>query len=119
MAPEGPERPARRISEALSGVVVTLVAVPIVGLLFGGIYSIPADNVTRGREPWFTILLGVGLATSVLVLGLLDGLAWTRMLIVASVAWMVLLLRRALGKLNMESFAQVHILTILLFAFFR
>jgi len=119
MTHEDSKRPSRPIGARVSQAVLLLFAVPVVGVLFGGIYSIPADYLTHGRDPWFTMLLCMGLATSVLVLGFCDGLGWTPMLLATSVVWIVLLARRAFGKLNMEGFAQVHILAILAVAFFR
>jgi hypothetical protein len=39
--------------------------VPFLGVLFGGIYSVPAILLSRGRDPWLSVLLLSGLALTV------------------------------------------------------
>jgi hypothetical protein len=84
-------------------------------LLFGGIYWFPAGHVTRGRDPWFTGLLGLGLTVTVLLVGILSGPFTPRLGLAIAGAWCLLLLRRALGPLdhNLERFAPVHVLTLI------
>lgn len=52
-------------------VVLVLVAGPVLGLLLGGVYSLPALWITKEREPWLSGLLSVGLALTVFGLGCL------------------------------------------------
>lgn len=87
-------------------------AVPIVGLLLGAVYSWPAVTVTKGREPWLTLLLTVGLAVSVGGLGrvLQANSAYLAIVWAASVA-LLLLVRASLGGFdrNLERFGIVHV----------
>jgi hypothetical protein len=82
-------------------------------LLFGGIYWFPACHVTRGRDPWLTGFLGLGLTVTVILVGVLSDLSTPRLGVAIAGAWFLLLLRRAFGPLdhNLERFAPVHILT--------
>lgn len=89
-----------------------LLAVPIVGVLLGGVYSWPAAKLTNGREPWLTLLLIVGLAVSVGGLGYALGTDPTY----AAIAWgvsviLLLLVRKLFGALdrNLERFGIVHV----------
>jgi len=95
-----------------SGLV--LVALPVVGLLLGGILFFPIERATRGRDPHLTIALTIALALPTLALGSLLRIPG---------AWMVaewlmlagaLLARRTLGTLsgNVERFGLVHALVI-------
>jgi hypothetical protein len=102
------------MSKKLRDTLGVLIAVPVLGVLMGGIYSLPAMRVTSGREPWLTILLFLGLSVTVLCIGFGTGLGsgWI------SVAWMsacvVLLVRRSFGKLDhsLERFGLLHALTV-------
>jgi hypothetical protein len=92
------------------------IAFPVVGLLLGGIYSVPASRLCKGREPWFSALLSLGLAITVFGIG---ALSQTRILLSAGV-WAVslallLAARRLHGSLdgNLERFGQVHAVTLL------
>jgi hypothetical protein len=97
-----------RIAETL---LLGALSVPVVGLLMGGVYSIPALYLTKGRDPWHTLLLAVGLAITVVGGGYL--LATPFVLSVG--AWgltlgLSLAARRYHGSLdgNLERFGQVH-----------
>jgi len=92
------------------------IAVPVVGVFLGGIYSVPAIRLSRGREPWLSALLSIGLAITVFGIGYISD---TRILFSAGV-WVVsvvllLIARRLHGSLdgNVERFGQVHALTLL------
>lgn len=91
-----------------------LIAVPVLGVLMGGIYSLPAMRLTNCREPWFTVLLGIGLSVTVLAIGFACGLALPVILIAWICACVLLLVRRFLGKLdhNLERFGLVHAVTL-------
>jgi hypothetical protein len=102
-----------RIVESLALVGI---AFPVVGLLLGGIYSLPARSLSKGREPGFSVLLSLGLAITVFGVGFLSG---TRILFSTGV-WvlslvLLLLARRIYGSLdgNLERFGQVHAFTLL------
>ncbi len=91
--------------------LMVAVGVPILGLLMGGIYSLPAMKLCQGREPWLTGSLAAGLAVTVF------GIAWAAgvPLAYAAGAWAVSLLlllvqRRLHGSLdgNLERFGIVH-----------
>lgn len=94
--------------------LVLFIAVPVVGILMGGIYSLPAIYATKGRDPVYTILLGLGLSVTVFGIGIAGDLS----LSLTSVAWicavLVLIIRRSFGKLdhNLERFGLVHAITL-------
>jgi len=105
---------ARKITAT---VVAALIAAPVVGFLMGGIYSLPAIRITRGREPWLSILLSVGLAGTVFGLGFLLGVPVTY----GTGVWvlsigLLLATRKSLGGLdqNLERFGMVHALALLI-----
>jgi hypothetical protein len=89
---------------------------PILGILFGGIYSYPAGRLTKERDPWFTLLLATGLAFSIFGIGYFVhaspshlGMVW-----LASIV-LLLLVRAAFGlRGNFEHFGMVHIATLLI-----
>lgn len=98
----------------------TLLLVPlagsVVGLLLGGIYSWPAIQLTKGREPWLTLLLAAGLAITVFGLGQLSGAS----LLLAGGVWalavlLLLVVRRVQGALdhNLERFGMIHAFALL------
>jgi hypothetical protein len=92
-------------------VTVVLFAVPVLGLLMGGVYSMPAIHFTRGREPWLSILLSVGLAVTVFGVGsvLHVPLAYLAIIWVFTIG-LLLGARALLGSLdhNLERFGMVH-----------
>ncbi len=91
-----------------------VIGVPVVGILMGGMYSLPAMRVTGSRDPAYTILLGAGLSVTVIGIGMAADLS----LPLVSAAWfftmLVLTTRRLFGKLdhNVERFGMVHALTL-------
>lgn len=100
----------------LETVSVVGVAAPVVGLLLGGIYWFPAVHLTKGREPWLTLLLAAGLAITVFGFGCLSdaplqilGGVW-----VLAVC-LLLVQRRVQGALdrNVERFGMVHVLALI------
>jgi hypothetical protein len=96
---------------------MVLLRMPVLGILFGGVYSLPAMRITKERDPWLTLLLAGGLAITVFGIGLPTH---TPPLLLAAL-WLLsiglLLLRRAaygsLGR-NLERFGLVHATTLLL-----
>lgn len=107
------ESKASRVSE---NIAVLGIAVPVVGLLMGGIYSVPAMRVCKGREPWLSASLSIGLAITVFGFGYLTDTpillsigAWGLSLVLLLVA------RRLHGTLdgNVERFGLVHAAALL------
>jgi len=87
---------------------------PILGILFGGIYSYPAGRLTKERDPWFTLLLAAGLAFTIFAVGYAVhassahlGMVW-----LASIV-LLLLVRAAFGLVgNLEHSGMVHMATL-------
>jgi hypothetical protein len=95
---------------------MTLLGVPVLGILFGGVYSLPAMRVTKERDPWLTLLLAGGLAVTVFGIGLPTHTPPLYLAGLWLVSIVLLLLRRAayggLGH-NLERFGLVHAATLL------
>jgi len=92
------------------------IAVPVVGVLLGGIYFFPAIRLTKGHEPWLSVLLGISLAITTFGIGYLGGTnilystgVWALSLVLLVIA------RRVHGSLdgNVERFGMVHVLILL------
>lgn len=105
------QRAKSKITEVLENLTVYGIGVPVVGLLMGGIYSMPAMRICKGREPWLSMLLSAGLAITVFGLGYLASTpilfslgAWAFSII------LLLAARRFYGSLdgNLERFGLVH-----------
>ena len=95
--------------------VIILVAVPVLGFYLGGIYWMPAVSITKGREPWLSLLLAGGLAITLFGLGL----AAQAPILYLGIVWVItvlllLLVRRLWGALdsNIERFGVVHALAL-------
>src|SRR3990172_10214365 len=104
---------ATKLQDAL---LLILVAGPVVGLLLGGIYSWPAIQLTKGREPWLTLLLAAGLAITVFGIGQASDAS----LFLVCGGWMLavfllLVVRRVQGAPdhNLERFGMVHALALI------
>lgn len=39
-----------------------ILAIPLLGIIGGGYFSLPILQMTRGREPYTSLILGVGIA---------------------------------------------------------
>ena len=92
------------------------IAGPVVGLLLGGVYSWPAIHFTKGREPWLSLLLAVGLSVTIFGLGLAAQVPVLYLTIVFLVVLVLLLLaRRFCGAFdhNLERFGMVHAVALL------
>jgi hypothetical protein len=105
-----------KTTKAFENVALFGIAIPVVGLLMGGIYSIPAMRLCKGREPWFSMSLSFGLVVTVFGLGYLVG---TPVLFSVG-AWgfsvvLLLVARRLHGTLdgNLERFGLVHAAALL------
>lgn len=105
-----------KAGKVFENLVLFGVGVPVVGLLMGGIYSMPAMRVCKGREPWLSVSLSIGLAITVFGLGYLADTpilfscgAWAFSVILLLVA------RRLHGTLdgNLERFGLVHAAALL------
>ena len=112
MSPDEPKS-----GNALENLALFAIAIPVLGLFMGGVYSWPAMQVCKGREPWLTGLLAIGLAITLVGLGYLAG---TPILYTAG-GWVVsivllLLVRRLHGTLdgNLERFGIVHAAALLI-----
>jgi hypothetical protein len=109
--------PPPTLGDRARDALLLLLALPLIGVLFGGIYSVPAIKLSRGRDPWLSVLLLSGLALTVFGAGFLLRIPVARLGGVYAVAVVALLaVRRALGGLerNLERFGIVHLLALLL-----
>lgn len=94
-------------------------AVPLLGVLFGGIYALPAIRLSRGRDPWLSVLLLSGLAFTVFGAGHLlripiGRLGW----VYGAAALAFFVIRWAFGGIerNLERFGIVHLFALVLVA---
>ena len=95
--------------------VIILVGVPVLGFYLGGIYLMPAVSITKGREPWLSLLLATGLSITVFGLGLASQAPILYLGIIWAIAVLLLLLvRRVSGPLDhhIEGFGVVHALAL-------
>ena len=106
-----------KTSKVLENAAVFGIGVPVVGLLMGGIYSMPAMQVCKGREPCFSVSLSIGLAITVFGLGYLSDTP----ILFSTGAWgftviLLLIARRLYGTLdgNLERFGLVHAIALLI-----
>jgi hypothetical protein len=106
-----------KVSKAFETAVVYGVGLPVVGVLMGGIYSVPAISLCKGREPWLSVLLTFGLAATSFGLGYLGE---TPVLFSAG-GWifsvtLLLVARRLHGNLddNLERFGLVHAVSLMI-----
>jgi putative transcriptional regulator len=106
-----PPEPGAKSSRVGDWLVTYGIGVPVVGLLMGGIYSLPAIRVCKGRDPWLTLALAAALAMTVFGLGTLVALAPAYLSGLWAASLLLLLLQRRLhGSLdgNLERFGLVH-----------
>jgi hypothetical protein len=98
------------MNNRFQNVLIVLIAAPVLGVLMGGVYSVPSMRITSCRDPWLTILLGAGLSITVGVIGFAFDLGLLRIV----GAWALLLVRRFFGKLdhNLERYGLVHAVTL-------
>ena len=87
----------------------------VVGILMGGMYSLPAMKVTNSKEPWFTLLLSFGLTLTVTVMGLLFFKTNLHIIYAVLAANILLIIRRSFGKLdhNTERFGLIHAISLI------
>ena len=91
--------------------VLLMFGFPILGIMLGGIYSVPAMKLTGEKDPWLTLLLILGLGCTVFGLGLFLGTPFTWSALLWTVGVGLLLASRKLhGSLghNLERFGMVH-----------
>ena len=56
--------------------VEIVIAIPF-ALAFGLFYGLVADKLTKGREPWFTLFMVLGLGMTVCIMRWLCGASWS------------------------------------------
>lgn len=96
-------------------IMLAIIAVPLLGILLGGIYTYPAMKITKERDPIFTSLLGLCLGITIFSIGLPSHAQISHLLIAWSVSLVLLLLARAaFGSLghSFERFGIVHLATL-------
>ncbi len=109
-----PPRAAPAKSSWVRDLPLLLVALPVVGVLLGGVYYLPVWWLTRGREPWTTGLLMLALATTALGLGAATGASRGASLAVMVVALALFAAaRKTKPSLNLEDFGLVHAVALL------
>lgn len=101
-------------SSLLKNIPVYTLGFLVVGILMGGIYSLPAMKVTGSKEPWFTLLLSLGLTMTVTAVGLLLFRSSIHIIYAILAANTLLIIRRFLGKLdhNAERFGLIHAISL-------
>lgn len=110
-----PPEPGAKSARAGEWLVTYGIGVPVVGLLMGGLYSLPAMRLCKGREPWLTGTLAAALAVTVFGLGLLMEVPPALLAGLWAVSVLLLLLqRRVHGSLdgNLERFGLVHAIAL-------
>lgn len=104
-------------SSRTENALIMIVGVPVLGVLMGGIYSLPAMKITDERDPWLTILLGCGLAITVFGIGFFTGtpMTWSTALFGLGVLFVcgARMLYGSLGH-NIERFGIVHMFVLML-----
>jgi hypothetical protein len=96
---------------------VVLLAVPVLGILMGGIYAIPAMKISKEKDPLLTLLLTIGLGITVFGIGALMRMPPSSSLGAFGVSVALLLAaRHAFGGLghSLERFGVVHVTAIML-----
>jgi hypothetical protein len=116
MPPTDPPNPRHFWPRKRSEIILVIVMLPVIGIVCGGIYPLLATWITRERDPWHTLVLGIGLSLTVFDLGSLLHLAWPSLGYVwLSAIVFLLLVRVAFGlRGNFEHFGFVHMLTLAL-----
>lgn len=96
--------------------LLLFLSVPVVGLFMGGLYSWPAIRITGGREPWLSLLLGLGLAITVFGLGLPADAPRVYLAATWFLSLGLLVVQGRMGSLshNLERFGMVHALALIL-----
>ena len=99
----------------LSNIPIYLIGFIVVGLFMGGIYSLPAIRLTKSTDPWLTILLSIGLTTTVAAIGLMFSTSYLHIIYVILFANALLIIRRCFGKMdhNVERFGLIHGLSLI------
>lgn len=100
----------KNLKQFLNFFAILVIALPVLGILMGGIYSWPAMRLTKCRDPLYTILLGVGLSITVIGIGALSHLSFFKIAGTWFFAIALLTIRRRFGKLdhNLERFGFIH-----------
>lgn len=106
---------ASRISP--SELLLIAVAVPLLAILLGGVYSLPAIKLTKERDPWLTMLLALALAATDFGIGALLHAPMAHLSGVWFVSVVLLLIARkfygGLGH-SLERFGVVHAATLVM-----
>jgi hypothetical protein len=110
----------RTLSSRLREGFVIVVSAPLVGILMGGIYSVPAMRIAKGRDLWLMLLLASGLSLTVFGIGIVVGASWGQLTLVLALAILGLVSMRTLfGSMDrsVERFGVVHLATLLMLLF--
>ena len=111
-----PADPVKSKSIPPKEIALLALMLPLLGLVMGGIWSYPAMKLTKDRDPWLTLLLGLGLGMTVF------GIGWMAEAPMVLLAWiwlgavvLLLLARVVFGSLggSLEHFGMVHVATLL------
>lgn len=96
---------------------IMAVALPAVGILMGGIYFFPLERITKGREPWLTILLLLALGVTIFTVGILTAVPVSHLVMIGGFAVVLALLygrlQDSLGR-SIEVFGVVHLIVLIL-----
>lgn len=108
----------KKQSLTLVDLALYILAVPVLGILLGGIYSLPSMRITKERDPWLTILLAVCLQITIFGIGGAVFHAIPSALCAVSLISLILLLlaKKVWGNLghSLERFGMIHALTLLM-----
>lgn len=100
----------------LANALLIIVGMPILGILMGGVYSLPALKLSKERDPGLSLLLSMGLGTTVFGLGYFSCVPLVYLAGVWGFSLVLLVIaRQAYGSLghSLERFGIVHAVTLL------
>jgi len=111
-----PPEPGAKPTRYPEWLVMIAVGVPILGLLMGGLYSLPAMRLCKGRDPCLTGTLAAALAVTIFGLGLPMGISPVPLAGLWAASLLMLFAQRRLhGSLdgNLERFGLVHVFALM------
>ena len=95
---------------------LVILAGVVLGILMGAVWSYPAMLISKCRDPYYTVLLGLSLGLTVSIVSFFLELPLQASITCFGVSVLLLGLRRLVGRLdhNFERFGMVHAFTLLL-----